>query len=442
MNVSILRLRRDHGAACLLGFYVAGDLLLPIASFADVADQPNAFMQVLGNALPYGPWINRATLLGPLLLILAIVHAARFNLGRPRPHWLDGTMLLWILTPMLVGLANDSPWTKAVWDSAYLALTWGTVYAAGRIAYQRPEDLMDCLWVLVGLGAVSLAVALTEFVGGRFWYDTLYGFHPFYSQGESRYFGYRPLLMFEDPNQIAMWWTTVALASLTLLWSRVQPKPPAWLLALLVVPPFWFQAVGGSLLTLFGAAALRLRGRRAIAIAAMIGLLVLGGLFVFRGPLLQFGRQFVETSPAGQAARGLLRNSSLGSFAWRLGLEEKNAALLRERIGFGWGDVNFWRVDADSSRPWGLATLITGAYGAVGFGIWLSLALLPCAAVFLHGAKRSACDGWPLRGVAVIALVHAIDASMNSAYWLPVVFCIGMMNANESTRRAAQATGF
>jgi hypothetical protein len=215
-----------------------------------------------------------------------------------------------------------------------------------------------------------------------------------------------------------------------------------------------------------------------IWVAAVVGLLVVVVLFVFRDPLLRAGQQFSETTAAGRVLKGTLRNSSIGSFGWRLGLEADNAALLRQRTWFGWGDVNFWQVDATSVRPWGLATLVTGAYGVLGFAVWLAVTLLPCGRVLLGDAWRHAgrekgvrnllcaapvgrvprkrekgvrnllCAApvgrvprkrfltpFSLRGLAVIVLVHGIDASLNSAYWLPTLFFIGMINGELSSDR-------
>ena len=112
---------------------------------------------------------------------------------------------------------------------------------------------------------------------------------------------------------------------------------------------------------------------------------------------------------------------------------EANESLLKQRIWFGWGDVHVWQIDAASWRPWGLATLVTGAYGVVGFCIWGSITLVPWGIAAVRSKNRSVWpEGWPgdmaIRSFTVILLVHAIDAALNSGYWLPIVFCVGMVN--------------
>lgn len=89
MNVHIPSLVHHHGAVGLFALFLAADLLLPITTFARVVDHPNAVMHVLGNALPYGPWFNCETVLGPVLLILAINHVARLGDHRPCLHWVS-----------------------------------------------------------------------------------------------------------------------------------------------------------------------------------------------------------------------------------------------------------------------------------------------------------------------------------------------------------------
>ena len=432
--------RRGWPAAFVFAIYLAGSLLLPIAAFRDWGAQPDAMVLVPGIALPSGLWLNRMTLLAPIILVLAIGTALRDGQW-PTLHWLDGMVVLWVLTPILVGIANDSPFSSDLLQSVYLGLTWGAPYAAGRLVCRKPGDLRACLYVIIGFGIVTLGMAFVEFAFGRFWYAAVYGFHPYQLEGAQRYFGYRPLLLFEDPNQIAMWWATVALASLTLLFSDAHTSFMKWMLVLLALPSFLFQAIGAGLLTLFGVVLIRIPRRR-IIIAIMAAILVIVTcLLVFRGPILRSGRQFTESSAAGHAVKQFLRNSSIGSFGWRLGLEEENEALLRERIWFGWGDVNYWHRDDASQRPWGLATLVTGAYGVIGFSIWIGMTLVPCGLVFARGANVPSVDSLPLRGFAVIILVNTIDASMNSAYLLPTFFFVGLVGCGKDGRRELLGSG-
>jgi len=267
-----------------------------------------------------------------------------------------------------------------------------------------------------------------EFAFGRFLYSVFYGWHPFGNEGTTRYFGYRPLMFFEDPNQIGMWWAAVAIAAWT-VWLQSRSTVTRWWLLLGVTPPFFFQAIGASLLTVAGIAILKIRRRRVIGSILFALFLFAVCLIVFRGPLLRYGRQFSESTYAGQAAKSILRNSSIGSFGWRMALEERNEHLLRQRIVFGWGDVNYWRQDKINERPWGFATLIVGAYGLIGLCVWVAMTVVPCVYVFARGCDWYLADELPLRAFAVVLLIHGIDASLNSAYFLPMVMCLGMVQS-------------
>ena len=423
--VGLTDLFREKPAASLFAIYLVGSVFLPISTFGNLVEQSDAFVQVLGNALPYGSWWNRAVLLGPMVLILAILRTWLIG-TRATLSWPDWMMLMWVLVPVLTGFANDSPLTSDIWQSVYLALTWGAPFAAVRLTVRGKQEIPAALRIIVTVGVITAVLALMEFAFGRFFYAGIYGWHPFKDQGLTRYFGHRPLLFFEDPNQIGMWWATLAIAAWT-VWRRSRNTVARGWLMLAVATPFFFQAIGASLLTVGGLGILQI-GRRRVIASILIALFLLAVcLIVIRGPLLRYGRQFSESTYAGQIAKSILRNSSMGSFGWRMVLEERNEHLLRQRIAFGWGDVNYWRQDQISERPWGLATLVVGAYGIVGLCVWGVMTVVPCAIVFARGTGRYSADDLPLRALTVILLIHGVDASLNSAYFLPIIMCLGMV---------------
>jgi hypothetical protein len=439
---------RSSPAVCLFSLYLAGSLFLPIASFANLAnlanlgDQGDAFVQVLGNALPYGPWFNRATLLGPIVLIIAFWIAWR-NRRWPAFHWMDTWVGIWIVLPALVGVFNDSPYSDDGIQCIYLALVWGAPYAASRIVCYRSLDSYRILQVICWFGIATFALALLEFFFGRFFYSMLYGFHPFYLQGVSRFIGYRPMLFFEDPNQIAMWWMTVAVSSIAVLNQQPKRTPPNWLLWILSTTPYLFQAFGAGILTLLGACALKVRRLpfiRNVVIATLVFTIV---VFVLRGPLLKLGREFIDSNPAGKSIRSVLREGSIGSLGWRIALEDDVYSVIKKRPYCGWGSVNFWQTeDPLQKRPWGLATLVTGAYGVIGVGVWGMMLWIPSVWIVIrrnHGASSA----MPIDSLAILVGLHAIDALLNSAFFLPVVFFLGFLVssiASKSQDRSPLAT--
>lgn len=347
-------------------------------------------------------------------------------------------MLAWVAVPAVCGLFNPSEWHHDVGQSLYMAMVWGMPYAACRWAYRNQQDLVDALRVIVYLGLGSLVLAAFEFAFGRFWYTSLVGHHPYVDQGPSRYFGYRPLLFMEDPNQIGMWWTTVALAAMGLVRVRSTSTAgdkaimPGWLAGILAVPPFLFQAIGAAILTIVGAVALACH--RKTLLIAFVFLIGVGGVgFALRGPLLRHGRQFVESSPLGPTIRNVLRRSSIGSFGWRLGLEESTIELIRERALVGSGSVNFWREISRIERPWGMATLITGAYGLAGLSAWTIMFLMPCymglAARDTRGKHHDPGGRSVLRALLVILFLNFVDAFLNCGYLLPCLCLLGLVNS-------------
>ncbi len=149
-------IRRDsllHApAALIVAVYTFGHLCAPIAPFDYLHAHPHALVQVLGNALPYGPWFNRAVFLGPLTLLAALVMmSTRARLSRPGFTWLDMLVVGWILSPAVAGIANPSPWVDDIWQSIYLALVW--VRPMQRVAL--PTKVMSILRTYSPYGCVS-----------------------------------------------------------------------------------------------------------------------------------------------------------------------------------------------------------------------------------------------------------------------------------------------
>ena len=432
--------------------YWIGSLLLPIAWFGAEASDPEYYLQVLGNALPYGTWLNRAVFLGIICSLGCIVLFARQQVPL-RWTWGDTFACLWCATPMMVGIANDSPLVRDLEQSGYLACTWGSAYFVGRIA--GTYDLLTrrtVAWIVSG-GCLFGIFALSEFHFGRFWYELLYGPHPYVLQGEVRWFGFRPLLFWEDPNQAGMGWCTVAILGGWL----VAQKPVgrswfAWPACLFV---FLYQGIGGICLTLLGWGLLfvtenltsgtstfgRLSaGGRSWGRVPLMGLgvgivVVLGLGFLFRGPLLHQSKRALEASGLYSPVRETLRAVGLGSFGWRLAIEERALQQQRQQSVtkrlVGAGDVNAWRELQEDERPWGLVSLVSMAYGWIGV-CTLTLFLLGPMGLALRAGWLKRGDKGPLKIgvlVSILIIVHGLDALGNCAFYLPIVSLIGALSS-------------
>jgi energy-coupling factor transporter transmembrane protein EcfT len=291
------------------------------------------------------------------------------------------------------------------------------------MAVRDLQDLAACLRVLVTVGLVSAAVGLTELLGGRYVYGLLYGFHPNQEVGEFKLLGTRPLLCFEDPNQIAMWWLTVALAAVILIpgWTN---KQQGWLQKYAALAlPFVFQGIGASVLTLIGLLGVRVKLRFSWKPILLVLLLLSGLMFAFRGPMLRVARQSARQSGMEQRVKELLRDSSIGSLGWRLVREEEGSQSLETNRWFGWGTVYFWQQDPAKYRPWGFVSLVNGAYGLVGAVMVLALFFAPIS-YFVFNRDYSEGVQLPF-GLTLLWGLHGVDALLNPAFFLPMLFLLG-----------------
>ncbi len=437
-----------RSAPCLFAIYLAGTLCLPISSFERYRDLPDPSIEVLGNALAFENPINRGLVLGLLaLLVAACILGWNWARGDRSLHWslCDVAFGLWIATPVLCGVFNPSPFLADVRQSLYLGVVWGGPYWLGRSACRTRDDLRGMLGVLVVAGGISLLPALAEFATGRFVYSMLYGYQPFQNVGEVRYFGYRPLLCFEDPNQVAMWWLTVAMAAWVITPKRSN-NPWTWvLLGTTLALPFLFQGIGASVLTLVGVAALSVRWPPTVLLTSVRWRLWAGAaigisavLFLARGPLLGSVRSMLQRSGMEPAVKDLMRAVSLDSFSWRLAREVDGNTAWNQHPVFGWGTVTFWKDAGMNERPWGLFSMVTGTYGWVGVLICLTAFIASIACIWtgelgLENERSSDGSGailtrWQPRlsyGVACLATLHVIDAALNPALFLPILILIG-----------------
>ena len=405
--------------------FLVGSLLLPIAYFGDRASDPTFLLEVTGNALPYGPWLNRAIFMGPIALAVALFEKWPERVPHVDWRWFDLPMVAWVMTPAITGIFNDSSYDSDLSQTLYLTITWGMPYVAGRISLQSFADIRNSFQCLLWAGLVTFAVALFEFIFGRFVYENLYGNHPYQSDGVSKYFGSRPLLTFEDPNQIGMWWATLALIAFWQIKFGRSANFFRGFFSLLLIPVVLFQSVGGFVLSAIGAAFIAIKSPRFIASAFFIMVVSGSILFVARGPILHYGNSLADSTSLGQKTKDVMRKIGVYSFGWRMARENDHYALEQQRPLIGWGDVNFWKSNEGKIRPWGFITLVTGAYGAFGLLAWASLTLVPCILVLRSRRLFNQDEFVILKTMIVLFLAHAIDAAVNTAFLLPMVFWIG-----------------
>ncbi len=407
--------------ACLLG----GWLILPTARFADDVASVAFPYWIMPACLPADQWTTKARVIGVALLLGVMA----FDPGawrRLRPTWLDGPMLGWCLVPIASGLANGLGVLGPVADSAYLALSWGVPYLVGRLYFGDPPGIEAFGRGLVASGLCALPFAVLEFAAGPVLYAGLYGFHPYRTPGMERYVGYRPVLFFEDGNQLGIWLAASALAA-AWLWrsgrlDRFAGIPGPAVAAILVGQAILTQSAGAVALlaaALLGLEAIR-RLDRTWPVAAALGLILL--LVGARAANLVDAKALAMKTGVGRGLVEAATGAGRGSFGWRMRVEERAARVALRHPGLGSGRWDWWRAGTEGERPWGLPILVLGQYGLVGWLALLATFAAPTFAFLRLGPPRF--WGSTRAGAAAAAGVLSIaglDAILNPGLPLPLL---------------------
>jgi hypothetical protein len=256
-----------------------------------------------------------------------------------------------------------------------------------------------------------------------------FGFHPYQTQGASRYLGFRPILFFEDGNQLGTWLATSALTAawlwrsgrLASLWGL-----PGWSIALiLLAQALLAQSVGAIALLVAGLACLEAT-RRAdrlwpVAVPAILALAFLG----VRAANLVDAKALATRTATGREIVRRLYGDDRGSIGWRLRVEERGARVALRKPILGHARWDWWR-DA-GVRPWGLPGLTLGMFGAVGWAILLAAMAVPLVRFLGLGPPSSWTSSHRASAAALAGAwaLNAADSVLNSALILPMVAAAG-----------------
>jgi hypothetical protein len=392
-------------------------------------------------AVPTELWLNKALVIGVGCLVGVVLFDWAAVL-RQRPDWRDAPMLVWCLVPMASTLANGLPLATGLALTRYLVLAWGVPYALGRIYLGGNEELRQFGLGLVVAGLVSLPLAVLEFVWGPFLYTSVYGRHPYETEGAQRLLGHRPLLFFEHGNQFGVWIAVAAVAAIWLHGSGRMPSvarmPGATAAIALVAACLVFQSLGAISLMLAVVLVVvllrqrerfRFRARRAYA-AVAAGVLVLA----LTGSVAVAAAEAGGWSGLRNTVRGFFRDIGKASFTWRLARSEENVRRIAERPLLGWGRAD-WSAAAGGTfvNPVNIGwwVLAAGMFGAVGVVSAATALMLPPAealwkvpvSAWLH-PRYSA-----LVLTTLLLLIVAIDAALNSVVLLPFIAGAGGLNS-------------
>jgi hypothetical protein len=372
---------------------------------------------VIGTALPTDLLVTKALVI-PLGIMIGLLWRARPAFRNLRFHLADGAMAAFCLSPLLPMVAGHIGAGAAMVQIGYLAGVWGGSWLIGRTLLKDRAGQADLVRAMAYSGLALIPFALVEGLKGPRLYNLAFGNHPFYGDGVTRYFGARPLGLFEHGNQYGIWIAMAALAANSLALRRETRSRPTIAMALaLSACAIASQSIGAIVLAAIGTVWLVMatRVRRATLIAGALLLAVVLATYAT-------GKHGVEylaynTAP-GQAALKALKASQRGSLSWRVHRDVEALETIRQTPFTGRGQWDWWR--ALGKHPWGLPLLVAGQYGL------LSLAFLAFA--LLSGAVRAL---WRGSGdvLPVVVILSAIDAQLNSFIYFNAILAAAAIAA-------------
>jgi hypothetical protein len=436
--ISLYFFRRFPIRTAILISFLGGWAILPTARYTPT-DIKFPYW-ILASALPTDYFLTKATVTAMSCLLGVFLVDRKFYRRFELSFW-DLPMVAWCSVPLFSGIANPQVLGDGLRGEIYQLLAWGTPYFFGRLYFSDTESLRLAAKAFVVAGLAYVPICLIEVFTGPQLYARLYGYQPYRWTEAHRYFGFRPIGLLENGNQLGIWMATSALIA-AWLWKRrsvdgVLHLPIAWVTGLLFAVTLLCQS-GGSIVLLFGLLPFIFVGRRYLprfaAVLLVLGILAFAGLSLANVVSL---RTLVAQNGKVHAAAHFLNEIKRGSLTWRLEQDEGHIdAALRNPV-LGSGEWDWWR---DSPmRPWGLWMLAFGMYGFFGLAALECLQLLPVARVVWFPLARSDIEAFNLRhALAAAILMSAIDNLLNGAMILPLLLVVGGMSTWKSAASEVQ----
>lgn len=380
---------------------------------------------VIGIALP-SPMLLTKAWVAPLTALAGVILFDRSRILRFRPSWADLPVALWCLSPLLAPLAGEATRPPALLSVLYLTGVWALPWLLGRLYLATPDDRRRMAGSVVLVTLAYLPVAVLEGITGPLVYGWLYHPHPYALDGADRYLGCRPLGLLEHGTQYGLWVASAALLGIARVLDG-RPRPYTAIAAAAASGmALASQSVGAiALLTLalaFQATLQRLSGRWLLGPLLAAG--VLGGIAYVT--LLTPLRQLATQHPAGQRLVQSLRDAGRHSLAWRASLDERHLRNARPFLLTGSGRWDWWqRPDGPPARPWGLWQLALGQFGLPATAAAAAVVLWPALHLLWRltpgTARAHPCDV----ALALLLVMSAADAALNSFVNLPVLLAAG-----------------
>ncbi|MEP3224703.1 MAG: hypothetical protein ABJO01_01920 [Parasphingorhabdus sp.] len=425
--------------------YFTGLIFLPVSSYPALDDYfpgttESSPYWILGVALPTDALINKAWIAS----ITAFAGALLFDIKsirQFRPKLIDFPMAAWCIWPLVQNFALDQ--SPPGWQSSlYLTGVWALPWFLGRIYFTCRINQLILIDSLTKITVLLVPFAIVEGFSGIRFYEYFYGDHPFSAVGAERYWGYRPLIFFEDGNQYGLW---TAMAAILAFWQLKSEdggqkaglnRLVAWALILIVIAS---QSIGAILLMFAGLAALHfhriLHHFRKLVLPALVLVSILSAVHISGVVPI---RALAKETTIGQTALSILRNVGRGSLSWRISQDEKTIPAIRERMTVGSGQWDWWRELG--RRPWGLPLLVIGQFGLIGLFLAISS---PLAAIIsrwrrnLHDRTEKiepSARASILFVSGIIIFATAIDSLLNAFIFLPALIFAGSLVVSDPKR--------
>jgi hypothetical protein len=427
--ISLFLFKRYPIRVAILANFLAGWGLLPSAAYSrTTAVFP---YWILGTCLPSIHFFTKASVTG-ITCLLGIVVFDRKALKRFQLGFWDLPMLVWCAVPLLSALANAQALVAAARSELYQILAWGVPYLVGRLYFERTESLKLAAKAFVIAGLAYVPICLVEMVTGPQFYAHLYGYQPYRWTGAQRYFGFRPVGLLEDGNQLGIWMATSALIAIWLWRRRIVDRilgvPISWAAGGLLCVTLLCQSAGSIVLLFCLLPFIWFRkSNLPRAVIALVLLMVLGFMTLRLANVVSLKSLVKENAIARSVAKSLQRVHR-GSFGWRLSQDEKYVGIALEKPLLGSGEWDWWKDG--SLRPWSLWLLTFGMYGIAGLVSLECIQLVPIARILWFPQPDPDPLAFDLRSALASAiLMSAIDNLLNGSMILPLLLAIGGLTA-------------
>ena len=231
--------------------FIAGAALLPSASYA-----PTAVVfpfWILGASLPSIHFFTKATVTG-MTCLFGILLFDRKTFSDSSLAFGISRCACGVPFPCYRRLPTSKGFFVALRSELYQILAWGVPYLVGRLYFGDAESWKLAAKAFVIAGLAYVPICLTEIFTGPQLYAHLYGYQPYRWIGAQRYFGFRPIGLLEDGNQLGIWMATSALIAIWLWRRRIVDRvlgiPISWVSGGLFCVTLLCQSAGSIVLLL------------------------------------------------------------------------------------------------------------------------------------------------------------------------------------------------